>query len=664
MAVSFVARKCTQCAGKLKYIKEKKIWQCLYCGAEIEREETYDGLFTIKNVVRQTLLDTAYRRLDSAQKNLIECEKIDSRYIGTLIAKIAYEMISVITPGACDPNNAKNIFSQLKKNYEQLREISTTVTDEEEALYEFLEESDIFATLLLVYDSLNDVSRRDFVAELIEAEDIYSKAANTNLLTYSIKNSKFELADKVLSNTANLDVLSALNEVLTKYPDNETKATNIGKLFATGEIKADNKALIENYLSSSDNAVKTKASVLISALESGMKIGVELIINTVLSKSDAEQAKAVLSCLCKTRLNDEDTLRVLAFAYECGNYDVATVALKTLKESEQYVLLPAKYIISMLAQNTYSAEQKVALLKLSFEFKIENKSFESIVSNYLCFNLDDGVTRKAILDCLFEKSTTFPTSLVETYVLKCSADGERKPEVIKQMFDKGLNTTFFNDLLSRYMGSTVDTPEVKVEVINALTAIGLKIDPAAFVDYICESQDDVQSKINFIGKMVRNGAQIRSDAANLYLEKTKPEEFSSELFATIFTPVSSFSAKAIENYVLHFKEREAVKAQNIKTILDLSPSVASNITCQISHLNNSISCNLLQAYVLKTEDNQTIAFDIVNNLINTQRIKINEEMRVSGSAMKLKKYVVANKSSLSDTTNAICEKYKVYSMIF
>lgn len=25
MAVSFVARKCTQCAGKLKYIKEKKI---------------------------------------------------------------------------------------------------------------------------------------------------------------------------------------------------------------------------------------------------------------------------------------------------------------------------------------------------------------------------------------------------------------------------------------------------------------------------------------------------------------------------------------------------------------------------------------------------------------------------------------------------------------
>ena len=138
MTVSFVARKCTQCAGKLQYIKEKKIWKCLYCGAEIERQEQYDGLFTIKNVVRQSLLDTAYRRLDSASKNLIECEKIDSRYVGTIIAKLAYDMIRVITPGACDPRDAKSIFTQLKKTYEQLKSTGSSVSDDEEALYELI----------------------------------------------------------------------------------------------------------------------------------------------------------------------------------------------------------------------------------------------------------------------------------------------------------------------------------------------------------------------------------------------------------------------------------------------------------------------------------------------------------------------------------------------
>ena len=115
MAVSFKTRICDQCAGKLQYIKEKKLWQCMYCGALTERQESYDGLFTIKNVVRQTLLDCAYRRLDSAEKNLVECEKIDSRYIGTQIARITYQMMCVITPGALSEQEMRGIFSLLSK---------------------------------------------------------------------------------------------------------------------------------------------------------------------------------------------------------------------------------------------------------------------------------------------------------------------------------------------------------------------------------------------------------------------------------------------------------------------------------------------------------------------------------------------------------------------
>ena len=229
MGVSFVARKCTQCAGRLQYVKEKKLWKCLYCGAEIERQEQYDGLFTIKNVVRQSLLDTAFRRLDSAAKNLVECEKIDSRYVGTLIAKIAHEMISVITPGACSERDVRNLFAQLKKNYELLQGISKTVTDEEEALYEFLEEPDIFATLVLVYDSLNDSVRRDYVLQMLDAKQIYSKDANGNLLTYALKNSKHDLADDVLRNTNNINVSMALSEVLQKYPDGDKKGDDVYK---------------------------------------------------------------------------------------------------------------------------------------------------------------------------------------------------------------------------------------------------------------------------------------------------------------------------------------------------------------------------------------------------------------------------------------------------
>lgn len=664
MAVSFVARKCTQCAGKLQYIKEKKIWKCLYCGAEIERQEQYDGLFTIKNVVRQTLLDTSYRRLDSAAKNLIECEKIDSRYIGTLISKISYNMIRVITPDACDPRDVKSIFMQLKKSYEQLKEISTTVTDEEEALYDFLEESDIFATLILVYDSLNDTVRRDFVAQYLEAKEVFSKPANNNLLSYALKNNKIDLADQIISNVNNIDVKAVLCEVLSNYPDEKLKGDHISALLATHVLKYEDRKIIENYLTESNDSVPTKCKAAVAAINHGIQISFDLLMDRIVRKADAEIVREALTAFCKNKLNDEDIDKILAFAYECGDREISVSALGCLKDSGQYVFVPAKFLNMMLSSNKFNSDDKVALLNVTFEFKVDKKSFDSVVTNYLCFNLDSPENRKSIIDCLFGKVATFPTSTVENYILKCSVDGDNKPLIVSSMFDKGLNISFFNELLSKYMNNSPDSKDVKAAIIEILSQKGLKIDPASFIDYICDSTDELPAKIQLIKKNISNGSQLRADAANAYLERTAPEQFSSELFAMIFTPGSTFSARAVENYLLRCKDREAVKAQNARTILEHLSENAANIKCQVNHLGNSITCNMLQAYILTSDDPTATAMEIVDFLINNKKLMINAKLNVSGSNMKMKKYVVENKSKLSELTNSICEKYKVYSMIF
>ena len=120
MASNYKSLKCDCCAGSLEYSKIKKVWICQYCGNEIRREEEYDGLYTIKNVVKQTLTDIAYGRLDAAQKNLAECEKIDSRYIGTMMARLAFQMYSLTTPGACPQGAVKSLIAQLNRGYEEL----------------------------------------------------------------------------------------------------------------------------------------------------------------------------------------------------------------------------------------------------------------------------------------------------------------------------------------------------------------------------------------------------------------------------------------------------------------------------------------------------------------------------------------------------------------
>lgn len=665
MAVSFVARKCTQCAGKLQYIKEKKIWKCLYCGAEIERQEQYDGLFTIKNVVRQTLLDTAYRRLDSASKNLIECEKIDSHYIGTTIAKLAYDMVRVTTPGACDPRDVKSIFTKLKMTYEQLKADGTTgISDEEEALYEFFEESDIFATLVLVYDALNDEKRRDYAAQLLDAKGVFSKPANNNLLSYAVKRGKIELADQVIENVDNLDPKAALADVLSRYPDGESKGDRIMTLISTGVIQYEDRKIIENYLSESSDNVVTKSKASIAALNYGLPIGSDLLMEQVIKKADPDVVQETLTAFCKTKISDEDVIKILAFSYECGNLQTAFNAMDCLKESGQFVVVPAKLLIAMLSNDRISVENKKSLLAKSFEFKVDNKSIESVLTNYLCFNADKAEDRRILIACLLDHVSNIPTATVENYVLKCSTDGENKPAIVGLLFEKGLNASFFNDLLSKYMNGTSDDKETKKAIVEVLSQKGLRIDPGSLIDYICESPDEAQDKIQFVKKMVANGSQLRADAANAYLEKTLPGQFSSELFSLVFAAGSSFSSRAVENYLLRFKDRESIKADNAKTILEHAAYDVANSSCQIVHLGNSVTCNLLQAYTLATTDSQAVATDIVNFLSASKKFKFNSEISVSNTSMKFKKYVVSNKSNLSETTNQICEKFKVYSMLF
>ncbi|MBQ4066947.1 MAG: hypothetical protein IJD22_04805 [Clostridia bacterium] len=664
MAISFKTRLCDQCAGKLKYIKERKLWQCMYCGAEVERQESYDGLFTIKNVVRQTLLDCSYRRLESASKNLVECEKIDSRYVGTLIARLTYQMISAITPGALSDQEMRGIFSQISKSYEQLNAAGEGISDEEEALYEFLEEADAFATLLLVYDSLGDAGRRDMMVEWLQPEEVYSVEANNNLLAYALKTNDTDLADKVIKNNANLDVRYAFGEVLAKYPDSDQKGENLSTLIGTGMLKADDREAVESYISTTEDSVNTTAGIVMSSLSSGLRLSLSIIIERLLQRADAETVSSVLSEFCKNKMSDDEEYAILGFAYTCKSREIAAAALDCLKNCGQYIMIPQRMVISMLSDKEINREGRLWLFERAFDFRLDQKGVESVITNFLCYDTSSPEDRLPIIEAILERCEHIPTATVENYVIRCTTDGENKPRVVEMIFDNRLNMSFFNDLVSKYTSSSADSEEIKRAVLDILTGKGLKMDPLALNDYISSSTAPVEEKIEFIKKTVRGGSQLRSDAANEYLEKTDPESFSSELFSLIVTPASTFSEKALENYILRCGEREAIKADNIRTLIEMSPGVAEGMRCNIVHLTNSINCNLLQAYVLTTSDSEQVAFAVCEYLASRVRIKLNEEMSVFGTYMRFKKYASANRERLSSITEAICEKHKVYSLFF
>lgn len=667
MAVSYVNRKCESCGSrKFVYNEKTKTWTCLYCGNTTEKEEKYDGLFTIKNVVKQTLLDVAFRRLCSAEKNLIECEKIDSKYVGTIISNLCFLMISATTPGEAGAQDKKNMFAKIKKYNENLQSENAIITDDEEQLYEFFESSNIYATLVLVFDSINDDKRCKYLEQLLNLEDIDSVETNKNLLSYSLKKQQFVIADKLIRN-GNADKKFALSEILTKYPDNEQKISNAQTLFEQSALTKDDKGIVENYLSETTDFIQTKSKIFESSNVSGLKINTDIIITSLLEKTDdLEIVKSIFYQFCSSKLFDDDIYKIVNYCFNCKNVKITIAGLSALKESSQFITLEQKHIISLFDRHDLTANEKLLILQKAYEFNTDNKQRDAIVNNYLCFNQDKPEDRQIILPFLLQTIQTIPTNTFENYVLKCNVDSTNKVEVIKKILQLDINISFYHNLLSKYISSVVDIADVKNKIILLLIEKGLKLDPKTFGQYVCNAPDSPEIKIKVIKLLQKNGCQLKSDTLNNYLvELSSFDKFNPDLFMLLLGDANVITDDAMRNYLLYCKDRDAAKAKNVEMLSKKLDKAFGSSLCKITHLGKSIDCNLLQAYVLLSTDSFEVSNEIVKQILSC-KVKINSEMRIDsdGTNVKLKKYVLTYKEQLSPITDKLCKTHKVYSVLF
>ena len=186
MAVNFVARKCA-CGGSLEFNPTKKIWVCKYCGTVVEREATFDkvhvdGIEGINDVVRQTLKDIANLKMDSAVRNLDDCERKGHQHIGTLLANISYNLANISVAKSQD--EARASVDKVKIYASRLQNEFKTIAEDEINLYESFgnDDGDIFANLLVTFDTLGDEGRVEYIASKLKPESVFSASANKTLL--------------------------------------------------------------------------------------------------------------------------------------------------------------------------------------------------------------------------------------------------------------------------------------------------------------------------------------------------------------------------------------------------------------------------------------------------------------------------------------------------
>ena len=248
MAERFTGQRCQDCQGGLIYNKKEKYWECPYCGKVYERELRFDkvqidGLAGINDLVRSTLSKLISLDFNGADKELLECEKINHASFGTLIASISVSLFKsfYIKDRQQELSKANNLLQKLNRDFAEIDE-------PEEILYDFIDSSDIYALLYVVYSMTNQTRRKEMVFDLLDCEEVYNVNISRYLLSTLLKEQHVESADVLIDKLQGANCRVGISTILTTYPSNDKKASHIEKMLSKVDTEIDLSKIFDSYL--------------------------------------------------------------------------------------------------------------------------------------------------------------------------------------------------------------------------------------------------------------------------------------------------------------------------------------------------------------------------------------------------------------------------------
>ena len=658
MGTEYSSQKCPNCGStKFEYIKETKKWECFYCGTLIERREEPDSLFSIKNVVRQVLIDVTYQRFNEAKCNLTECEKIDARYVGTVIAKICYYLNAALYDRITEQEK-KNMISQLKRYYAVLCEYGDGPNEQEIALYEFLDSAEAYGTLILAFDTLASQKRIDILYDFFKPEEVYSLMLNSNLLNFMLKHGKYDFADRIVKNCDNIDKKSALQLLLGSYPDGANKVENCNLLISQNLLSFDERGIVENYLYTSPDSVTTKYGIACEALKTAAYPSVKCVMETVIgSLTQAEEVKKIFEAMLSKKLSDSEIATVIEYDFAKCSQEIILYIVTLFKDTKQYAVFTLQNFSALFNNKAVSYEYKKKIMDVMLCFDINERTKEQAVACYLNeVRADSFEQRRDFLKYLFALIPSLSTVSAEKYIISCTLDGENKPEVVGMIFGmNNINKAFFRDTFDKYLLSSNDGPAVTDMMIDALSQQGLKLSENAFFNMLVNPSLCEQTKLNLLRRFKNSPTQYLG-IMDRYIAAVNSQTFSGAIFQELLDYVSSVTFESVAKYLLQIRDIQTSKAISSQRLAGKCRVPVLPQICTVQHAGYSVECSVAQAYILISPDDPSVTCAVLNAL-NASGEKLNGEVVVAGSGRKFKKYLAGVRNSLSQTTLAAASAY-------
>ena len=398
MADNVQAAVCEVCGGSLFYEKESKRWRCKYCYtyAEYYSAENTD----VDGIARQVIEDVAYRRLESAEKNLSDCTRKTLSYN---LGRFA---------NARDEREKNDYMDRFKSYFKTFIHDYPTIGAEETSFYNSFDKnaSDVFANLINMFSLFGSYgeSRVKFISEQMSLDQVYSKEENASLLRVAVKNKNINNIKKILQNEAHIDKVDACVMLMSEYEDDENKSELLNMVFDKYVADSINKNIYMNYFSGGDS-IKTKLTILKGLISQGVAFDAMQAFNILVRKTQfVEDVQEIIAAFYSDRLDSRKDTEIFQFLMTNeGASSLLGWYMKLLVEKDIYMPMNSKVISEIMDDSAIPAQEKTEALIAVFNddhFSVENRAKDVAIAHYMCEVNDPFEVRKAFLRQIFAET--------------------------------------------------------------------------------------------------------------------------------------------------------------------------------------------------------------------------------------------------------------------
>ncbi len=649
MAERFTGQRCQDCQGGLIYVKAEKYWECPYCGKIYERELRFnkvqiDGLAGINDLVRSTLSKTLALDFEGAARDLTECEKIDHNSVGTSIAKISLSLYKsfFIRDRQQELTKVNSLLPKFNREFPK-------IDDPEELLYDFIESSDIYALLAVVYNAIGHKERLDYIYELLDCEEVFDPNVGKILIGILLKAGKCAEADILLGKVSAKNCRYAVMTVLNSYPSGMEKVAHVNNLLSKSAEDSDYAKVFDSYFEAPKDGSDVVVEIFLSAVSHNVNFNTSAVIKSVFAHCDTiESAARVFDAISKKRLDEKTANEVLNWCLNtCPDYRICEIGLQALFDSNSIFEMEEQAVFTMLTSEQEEDVKAEKIKQIFTIFKLSNKSVDKITAFHLLENKGSFEYRRNVFNTLASKVVSVQLSVVERYVLSSVIDGEQKGEMLGLVLAKSSNHSLFSGLFASYIKTAVDTAETRDKVIAKFLSFKISLDSAAFSYYLQNSSEfHSESVLKVFDQM---GVRALSSTFDGYLTTlTDPKRYSL-MIAYLATKYSFYlTPKNMAKYILYVSEPESKKVANTKKYLAACNGSMRDFEYTATVAGTKLLGNLAQIYFFTSTDDPYVIQEVVG-MLEKEKIKLDDHIEDTSvrKKLKLRKFIDINKDKLS-----------------